>query len=153
MTTGDRPVFTRSNNNGLAGCIGVSSMLILLTLLLPNIYAHTAPLIVFAVGLALWGWTRRMRIVSFYEDRLRIRGWRTEIDVPYSEVSFVPARRSAFSDRIARFVVLTIVGHDGMFRIPDYRLDRMKTDLSVWLGDKVSATRVQRGDAGAIAGT
>jgi len=80
------------------------------------------------------------RVIDFYDEYLSVRGWKTKIQVPYSEVSkveLVPLPKSPIWRRRSA-VKISVKGHEDLpiqFNNSKYR--RIRTDAYSWLNAQV----------------
>lgn len=96
---------------------------------------------VFLLFMVAYSLSRRERTVHFYEDSLKITGWKTHVQVPYSEVTNVSAGETRlFGMTISNHAILiTVKGQHDPLVIPGNLKNRnLKIDLYSWLTAKVA---------------
>jgi hypothetical protein len=114
----------------------------LVLLLVGNFYSGyfwSDPIPLF-IYLVLWGsgtyilWTKPLRSVRFYEDRLEISGWKVHLKAGYSEVEDLSKVRRVIGDfKSDGTLWFSVVGNPNIFSMPNKFFGKPNVELYQWL--------------------
>jgi len=85
-------------------------------------------------------WRQRWRTAVFYEDKFRITGRKTQLEIPYSELSVGAVTLVSKKDpnRDPDSIAIVVKGEDKPFLFPrKAKIRKVKTDSYLWMQDKI----------------